>query len=68
MELLLGYNIIQDEPNPLHLVGTIVLLGSGVSIWENPDEEDQNKSFVISVDGVWDNLKNELKPYTRQTI
>ena len=58
--------LIHEEPSPLHLVGTIVLLSSGVSMWEDPNEEEQNKSFVISADGVWDDLKSKLKPYEKK--
>lgn len=60
--------LIKDEPSPLHLSGAIVLLGSGVSIWEDPNEENQNKSFVISAEGSWDKLRSKLKPYERKTI
>ena len=55
--------LIADEPEPLCLSGTIVLPSLGVSMWQDPDEEEQDKSFVISMDGVWDRLSEKLKPY-----
>ncbi len=60
--------LINDDPSPYHLSGTIILLSLGVSMWEDPEEEKQNKSFVISADGAWDRLKKRFKPYVAATI
>lgn len=61
-------SLIKDDPNPYHLSGTIILLNLGVSMWEDPNEDRQNKSFVISADSAWDHLKNRFKPYVAATI
>lgn len=60
--------LIIDDGNPFHISGTIVLLNLGVSMWEDPNEEEQDKSFVVSIEGAWDRLKNKLKPYESKII
>jgi len=60
--------LISDDPNPFYLSGTIILLALGVSMWEDPEEEEQNKSFVLSADVAWDKLKDKLKPYVKKGI
>ena len=60
--------LIDDDSSPYHLSGTIILLDLGVSMWEDPKEEMQNRGFVISSDGVWDRLKDKFKAYVPATI
>lgn len=60
--------LIKDDSTPYQLSGTIILLGLGVSMWANPNEESQNKSFVLSADGVWDRLKDRFKAYESKPV
>lgn len=60
--------LIDDDSTPFQLSGTIILLDLGVSMWKDPDEESQNKSFVLSADGVWDFLKDRFKAYVPKTV
>lgn len=56
--------LILDDGEAKVISGTIVLLNLGLSIWEDENEDNSNKTIVAFMAGEWDRLKNKMKTYS----
>ncbi|MCG7928916.1 MAG: hypothetical protein N0E44_02555 [Candidatus Thiodiazotropha lotti] len=56
--------LIREDGDAKVISGTIVLLNLGLSMWEDEEEEDQNKTIVAFSEGEWDNLLDRMKSYS----
>lgn len=57
--------LIPDDPAPLESMGIVVFLRLGLTVtgFDEPDEAD--KAVTVFMEGRWDALREDLKPYLR---